>query len=182
MWDGKKRKDDPPTVARLPGVKKATSISVGETHLLIISSLYHPLHPLCVSNNPQKVMQKDKNELDELNEGFAFDDLESSEVLSTGQKEDMISHNVPSLKTLCEKAAMEHMVDPRNAIQLLEIADSLGADYLKKHCEVISFCFSQDLCYNYEFHPLLFSPFPPLPRYAVIQPEFYNWNGEVFNP
>lgn len=138
MCDGKKRKDEPPIATRLPGVKKATSISVGETHLLIVSSLYHPLHQPCI-NNPQKVMQKARSELDELSEGFAFNVLESSEVLPTMEKEDMISHTVPSLKNLCEKAAIEYMVDPRNAIQLLEIADSLGADDLKKHCEVIVF-------------------------------------------
>lgn len=84
-------------------------------------------------------MKKARSELDELSEGFAFDDLESSEVLPTMEKEDMISHNVPSLKDLCEKAAIQYIADPRNAIQLLEIADSLGADNLKKHCEVIIF-------------------------------------------
>lgn len=112
-------------------------MSVGETHLLIVSSLYYPLRH-CI-NNPQKATQKARNDLDELNEGFSFDDLESSEGLPTMEKEDMISHNIPSLKDLCEKAAIQHMVDPRNAIQLLEIADSLGADNLKKHCEVIIF-------------------------------------------
>lgn len=33
MWDGKKRKDEPPLVTRLHGVKRATLVSVGETHL-----------------------------------------------------------------------------------------------------------------------------------------------------
>lgn len=132
MWDGKKRTDEPLIATRLPGVKKATSISVGETHLLTVSSLYHPLRH-CI-NNPQKVTKKARSDLDE---GFSFDDLESSESLPAMEKEDMISHSVPSLKDLCEKAAIQYMVDPRNAIQLLEIADSLGADNLKKHCEVI---------------------------------------------
>lgn len=45
MWDAKKGKDEPPVATRLHGVKRATSVSVGETHLLIISSLYHPLYP-----------------------------------------------------------------------------------------------------------------------------------------
>lgn len=135
LWDGKKRTDEPPIATRLPGVKKATSISVGETHILTVSSLYHPLRH-CI-NNPQKVTKKARSDLDELNEGFSFDDLESSESLPAMEKEDMISRSVPSLKDLCEKAAIQYMVDPRNAIQLLEIADSLGADNLKKHCEVI---------------------------------------------
>lgn len=135
MWDGKKRKDEPPFATRLPGVKKATSVSVGETHLLIVSSLYHPLHPPFISDNPQKAKEKVRIQLDELDEGFIFDDLESNDSLSTVQK-DITSNSVPSLKALCEKAAMEHMVEPRNAIQLLEIAHSLGADDLRKHCEV----------------------------------------------
>lgn len=105
---------------------------------MIVSSLYHPLRP-CI-NNPQRVIQKARSELDELNEGFAFDDLESSEGLPALEK-DIENHNVPSLKDLCEKTAIEYIADPRNSIQLLEIADSLGADNLKKHCEVIIFLF-----------------------------------------
>lgn len=146
MWDGKKGKDAPPMPTRLHGVKKATSVSVGETHLLIVSSLYHPCYLPQIADGSKK--QKVQGELDELCEGFMFDDVEHEDILSHMQKDDSENpalpssriscekQSVPSLKSLCEKVAAEHLVEPRNAIQLLEIADSLGADDLKRHCEV----------------------------------------------
>ena len=134
-WDGKKVKDDPPVATRLHGVKRATSISVGETHLLIIGSLYHPAYPSNVKN-PQKV----KGEVDELDEDFMFNDTESDKILFTTEKDDTVNRPIPSLKSLCEKVAAESLVEPRNAIQVLEIAESLGADDLRKHCEVFSHC------------------------------------------
>ncbi|KAL3535977.1 hypothetical protein ACH5RR_004438 [Cinchona calisaya] len=137
MWDGKKRKDEPPIASRLHGVKKATSVSVGEAHLLIISSLYHPTYPPKITNVPQKVEEEVKNETDDFDEGFIFNDMEPEVVLSIDQKEDIVK-TVPSLKTLCEKVAIEYLLEPRSAIQLLEIADSLGADDLRKHCEEIA--------------------------------------------
>lgn len=146
MWDGKKGKDDPPTPTRLHGVKKATSVSVGETHLMIVSSLYHPCYLPTIAENRHNMKVQD--ELDEFHEGFMFDDADSEDALSNMQKDETGNpsltglrnfsgkRSVPSLKSLCEKTAAEHLVEPRNAIQLLEIADALGADDLKKHCEV----------------------------------------------
>lgn len=135
MWDGKKRKDELPILTRLHGLKKATSVSVGETHLLIVSSLYHPLFHTHKVGSSQKVNQKVKNEADDFDEGFVFDDLEFEDVSSTDLKEEIVE-SVPSLKTLCERVAIEHLLEPRNSLQLLEIADALGADDLRKHCEV----------------------------------------------
>lgn len=148
MWDGKKGKVSPPSLTRLHGVKKATSVAVGETHLLIVSSLYHPAYLPSIAENIQD--RKIQDELDELHEGFAFDDVEPENNLCNTEKDDFTSSalgslnsserkGVPSLKSLCEKVAAEHLVEPRNALQLLEIADSLGADDLKEHCEV---CFT----------------------------------------
>ncbi|CAI9760915.1 unnamed protein product [Fraxinus pennsylvanica] len=148
MWDGKKGKDAPPALTRLHGVKKATSVSVGETHLLIVTSLYHPGFLPSVVSSAQKLKVQD--ELDELHEGFAFSDLESEEVSSTVENVEItncavpssrnfsVNRTAPSLKSFCEKMAAEHLVEPRNSIQLLEIADSLGADDLRKHCEDIA--------------------------------------------
>ncbi|KAK4414823.1 Inhibitor of Bruton tyrosine kinase [Sesamum alatum] len=148
MWDGKKGKDDPPTPTRLHGVKKATSVSVGETHLLIVSSLYHPCYLPSIAENSQNLKAQD--ELDELREGFMFDDVESEDVIPNMQNDEIGKpllpgvrnfsgkRSVPSLKSLCEKTAAEHLVEPRNVIQLLEIADALGADDLKKHCQEIA--------------------------------------------
>lgn len=145
MWDGKKGKDEPPTPTRLHGVKKATSVSVGETHLLIVSSLYHPGYPPSIADSNEKL--KTQDELQELHEDFVFNDVESEDIVPKVETEDAVNQalpglrnfsekRVPTLKSLCEKMAAEHLVEPRNAIQLLEIADSLGADDLRKHCQV----------------------------------------------
>lgn len=143
MWDAKKAKDIPPHVTRLQGAKKATSVSVGETHLLIMSSLYHPVYPPSAAKSSQKL--KERDELDEFDEGFMFNDIESSKTLIAVDKDDHEQKLVPSLKSLCEKVAAECIVEPRNSLQLLEIADSLGADDLRKHCEVyLADCQSSD--------------------------------------
>lgn len=136
MWDAKNGKDKPPTATRLHGVKKATSVSVGETHLLIVGSLYHPVYPPNEAKIPQNLKSTARDELEELDEEFIFNHMESDKTLSAVHKEDAGSRAVPSLMSLCEKVAAECLVEPRNAIQLLEIADSLEGDDLKKYCEV----------------------------------------------
>lgn len=136
MWDGKKGKNEPPIAARLHGIKKATWVAVGETHLLIVDSLYHPVFPPCVVHSPQKLEKKITCELDELEEDFMFDNMDSDRALSSVKKDDVRCGSTPTLKSLCEKVAADFLVEPRNAMQLLEIADSLGAEDLRKHCEV----------------------------------------------
>ncbi|KAL4323331.1 hypothetical protein GQ457_11G014910 [Hibiscus cannabinus] len=137
MWDGKKSMDKPPVATRLHGVKRATSVSVGETHLLTIVSLYHPVYP---PNMPQSD-HAPKLEFNDDEEGFdeeiLLKDSEPGSMRSSVHKNDSEKKTIPSLKSLCEKAAAECLVEPRNAIQLLEIAASLGADDLRKHCEDI---------------------------------------------
>ncbi|KAL4576829.1 hypothetical protein LXL04_012929 [Taraxacum kok-saghyz] len=137
MWDGKKRKDEPPVMTRLHGIKRATSVSVGETHLLVISSLYHPPYSLNASNTPNSLKKKLSDDLSELDEDFAYnDDIEVKEKTSSADTENEIKQ-IPSLKSLCEKVAADQLVEPRSALQLLEIADSLEAHDLRKHCEEI---------------------------------------------
>ncbi|KAJ6434111.1 hypothetical protein OIU84_017757 [Salix udensis] len=138
MWDGKKGKDEPPAVTRLHGVKKATSVSVGETHLLIVGSLYHPIYPSNDDKSPQKQMVQDGDQIEELEEDIMINDAESNHISSVVEKDDSNQKSIPSLKSLCEKAAAESLVEPRNVIQMLEIADSLGAENLRKHCEDIA--------------------------------------------
>lgn len=137
MWDGKKGKDKPPLVTRLHGVKRATSVSVGETHLLVVGSVYHPTYCPNVAESSRKQKSQVGNETEELDEGFMFDDLQFSHISSAVHDSDFGQRSVPSLKSLCEKVAAESLVEPRNALQMLEIADSLGADDLRKHCEVL---------------------------------------------
>ncbi|XP_050237471.1 uncharacterized protein LOC126687119 isoform X2 [Mercurialis annua] len=138
MWDGKEGKDKRPAVTRLHGVKKGTAISVGETHLLILGSLYHPVYPSGMSDCPQKQNLQVDDEVEEFNEDFMFDDPESNCMPSTIRKDDSEQRSAPSLLSLCEKVAADSLVEPRNAIQMLEIADTLEADNLKKHCEDIA--------------------------------------------
>uniref|UniRef100_A0A2P2L0G2 Uncharacterized protein LOC8282388 n=1 Tax=Rhizophora mucronata TaxID=61149 RepID=A0A2P2L0G2_RHIMU len=138
MWDGKKDKGKTPMVTRLPGVKRATTVSVGETHLLIVGSIYHPPYASDAAKNPQNRKLQAVDEVEELAEDFMFGDTDSSHVSSTAWKDDCRQMPVPSLKNLCENVAAESLVEPRNAIQMLEIANSLGADDLRKHCEDIA--------------------------------------------
>ncbi|XP_020222775.1 uncharacterized protein LOC109805181 isoform X1 [Cajanus cajan] len=137
MWDGKKGKDKPLVATRLHGVKKATSVSVGETHVLIVASLYHPVYPPNMIKNSQELKLNNKDDMEELNEDILFEDMDSSNMISSVQNDTFRQRSIPSLKSLCEKVAAECLVEPRNALQLLEIADSLGADDLKKYCEEI---------------------------------------------
>ncbi|KAK7290657.1 hypothetical protein RIF29_05231 [Crotalaria pallida] len=138
LWDGKKGKDKPLVATRLHGIKKATSVSAGEAHLLIVASLYHPAYPpLNVTENSQKLKLNNRDDLEGLNEDILFEDIESDIMISSIQNDTFGQRSIPSLKSLCEKVAAECLVEPRNAIQLLEIADSLGAGDLKKHCEDI---------------------------------------------
>ncbi|KAK7377830.1 hypothetical protein VNO80_03263 [Phaseolus coccineus] len=136
MWDGKKGKDKPLVATRLHGVKKATSASVGETHLLIVASLYQPVYPPNMIENSQTTLNS-RDDMEELNEDILFEDIDSSKMISSVQNDTSRQRSTPSLKSLCEKVAAECLVEPRNAVQLLEIADSLGADDLKKYCEEI---------------------------------------------
>ncbi|KAJ4826405.1 hypothetical protein Tsubulata_028846 [Turnera subulata] len=138
MWDGKKGKDKPPNLTRLNGVKRATSVSVGETHLLVIGSLYHPMYPSNVTKIPQKPKSQVEDEVEELDDDFMFDEIETRQMSSSSERDNSVQRSAPSLKSLCEKVAAENMVEPRNVIQMLEIADSLGAEDLRKHCEDIA--------------------------------------------
>ncbi|EOA29778.1 hypothetical protein CARUB_v10012869mg [Capsella rubella] len=139
MWDGKNVNDMPPSPSRLHNLKRATTVAVGETHLLVVGSLYHPAYAPTVLGKSQTVQANESREEEdeELDEGFMFNDVESVNVLKSVQHDDPKERTVPSLKSLCEKVAAECIVEPRNAIQLLEIADSLGAEDLKKYCEDI---------------------------------------------
>ncbi|ONK74270.1 uncharacterized protein A4U43_C03F4530 [Asparagus officinalis] len=136
MWDGKKNKDEAPVATRLHGVKRATSVCVGETHMLVVSALYHPTYLPRLSMSKRKPIAEDNRESEQLDEELPFNDVEEDRS-SMIRQNDLTRQSAPSLKSLCEKVAAEFLVEPRNVIQLLEIADSLGADELRKHCEDI---------------------------------------------
>ncbi|XP_050370307.1 uncharacterized protein LOC126788363 isoform X2 [Argentina anserina] len=136
MWDGKNGKDKLPVATRLHGTKRATSVSVGETHLLIIGSLYRPAYTSNEVKDPQKSIIKD--ELEEIDEDLMFNDMCLENASAIIQDDDSSKKAIPSLKSICEKVAAEKLVEPRNAIQMLEIADSLVADDLRKYCEDVA--------------------------------------------
>lgn len=136
MWDGKKYRADVPVATRLHGVKHATSVCVGETHLLVASSLYHPSYPPKVTENHQK-SRAVNDMLEEVNEDLMFDGLQVEVSLQASKVSGSSGTVAPSLKNLCEKAAIDFLVEPRNAIHLLDIADTLEAHELRKHCEVL---------------------------------------------
>ncbi|XP_021715226.1 uncharacterized protein LOC110683186 [Chenopodium quinoa] len=137
MWDGKKAKDKPPEVTRLHGVKRATKVSVGETHLLIVGSTYHPAYPVNAVKDCENLSSAVSDVLGELDEGFMYNDMESDNAKSSLKMENVGDKVVPSLKGLCEKVAAQCLVEPRNALQMLEIADTLEAGDLRKYCEEI---------------------------------------------
>ncbi|KAJ4978414.1 hypothetical protein NE237_009194 [Protea cynaroides] len=134
MWDGRKSTDEPPVTTRLHSVKRVTSVSVGETHMLFVCAIYHPSCEPKLAEKPQEPALEVTDELEELDKYFMFTDMEKTE--NREMTEDGLDNRcVPSLKSLCEKVAVQSLVEPKNAIQLLEIADALGADGLRKHCE-----------------------------------------------
>ncbi|KAJ1265932.1 hypothetical protein BS78_08G111400 [Paspalum vaginatum] len=133
MWDAKKRNDEAPNFTRVHGVKRATSVCAGETHMLVLSSIYHPEYPPKPKIQGIKSMLEWNSGMEELDEDIMFNDVQHNSGI-TGSSGEM-SKGVPSLKSLCEKVAVEYLLEPKNAIQLLEVADSLEAKELKKHCE-----------------------------------------------
>ncbi|KAF6169809.1 hypothetical protein GIB67_034201 [Kingdonia uniflora] len=132
MWDGKKAKEIISVPTRLNCMKHAISVSVGETHLLIVCAFYHPAYLPKLAKSYQKPVVQN---LEEFDEDFVVNDMKSDRMVTTVPKDSTGNWSVPSLKSLCEKVAAESMVEPKNSVQLLEIADSLGADELRKHCE-----------------------------------------------
>ncbi|KAL8129475.1 hypothetical protein V2J09_018630 [Rumex salicifolius] len=158
-WDGKKGKEKPPVVTRLHGIKRATSVSVGETHVLVVSSVYHPAYPLSMTiNSPCSKLRID----DDLDGGFMFSDPEV-EGVSSSVKKDVSYQKIPSLKSLCEQAAAKFLVEPRNAFQLLEIAESLDANDLRRHCEEIV-VHNLDYIFTVSSHAISSAPLDALAR------------------
>ncbi|KAK8957310.1 Ultraviolet-B receptor UVR8 [Platanthera zijinensis] len=135
MWDGKKYKHGTPVITRLPGIKHVTSACVGETHLLAVCALYHPPYIHASILNHQTSITKSSDDIDGSEEELLFADKEPDILEPVMQHKKEVYTRLPTLKSLCEKVAAEFIVEPRNAIQLLEIADSLEAENLRKHCE-----------------------------------------------
>lgn len=135
VWDGEGKADVRPSPVRVHGAKHITKLSVGETHSLAIASLYAPTYSTKPVNELPAV-SKATGEGEESADEDA-DVEEGSETLGAVAPS-RVDEGVPSLKDLCQKVVADSIVEPKNALQLLEFADSLGADHLKRYCEVKS--------------------------------------------
>ncbi|MCO5607570.1 hypothetical protein L7F22_061767 [Adiantum nelumboides] len=134
-WDGEKAKEDmPPAPFRIHGIKHTALISVGENHSLAVAAVYTPS---LQSQESSEVSPQGNRESEDFEEDFEFDEMGSS--FSTRSKPCnellRLPREPPTLKELCENVISQHVVEPKNALQLLEIADSVGAINLRNHCE-----------------------------------------------
>lgn len=152
-WDGEGSKADiRPSPVRVHGAKHVTRLSVGETHSLAVASLYAPTFSTKPVSEPLAVSKA-------IGEGeeSANEDAEAEEEPGTigAAAPNRVDEGVPSLKDLCQKVVTESIVEPKNALQLFEFADSLGADHLKRYCEVNSSHSSVISSIQVKWHPFM---------------------------
>lgn len=133
IWDGENMKgEEPPSIVRVHGIKHASSLSVGENHSLVVASLYVPSYmrkqtvEVTASEEVQGLIDEDGDDMDS-----DEDSLSSFETKST-----KVPCSVPSLKDLCQDVVIESMVETKNVLRVLEIAEAVGADNLRRYCEV----------------------------------------------
>ncbi|CAM6101074.1 unnamed protein product [Calypogeia fissa] len=162
-WDGKNCKADTiPVPVRVHGIKHATQLSVGENHTVAVAALFIPEYPQRAGPEPlssNQSLSKTDEEV-ELSPETEDEDI-SADVLSPRKWQpglDGVSGPVPSLKDLCQRVAAQSVVEPKNALQVLEFADALGADILKGHCKEF---ISRNLDYILTMAPVLFGHIRP---------------------
>lgn len=137
-WDGEKTKVDmPPAPFRIHGIKHAIHVSVGENHSLAVAAVYLPKFPPQSATDLCQPVESLSRDLEDADEDLDFDEMGINfSVKSKSCTEAVrLPCEAPSLKELCENVISQHVVEPKNALQLLEVADSLGASKLRKHCE-----------------------------------------------
>lgn len=139
-WEGKNCKADTiPVPLRVHGMKHATKVSVGENHSVVVAALSVPEYPLSAAGpRPSAATQSFCSFDDEVERSSEMDDDEVLVDVFSPKNADAGSRPLPSLKDLCQRQVAQSIVEPKNALQILEFADSLGADILRGHCEVIS--------------------------------------------
>ncbi|KAJ7539741.1 hypothetical protein O6H91_11G107500 [Diphasiastrum complanatum] len=138
VWDGEKcAGDTAPLPVRIHGIKHATHLSVGDMHSLVVASLYVPSFPPKAVREPSVSTVVPSDQDNETEESLEADDAVSGVEILTVQElgSPILSKCTPSLKDLCQKVVAHCIVEPKNVVQLLEIADSLGADDLRRYCE-----------------------------------------------
>lgn len=156
-WDGHKYKGDAPVLQRIHGIKHVTSVSVGETHFLAVSTNYIPKY------TPKRFEEIHTATKEHCEEDEIEDDDATSNDCQNGSKggecgSDKLEKIVPSLKDLCQKVAAEFLVEPKNVVQLLDIADTLEAEDLRIHCEDLVL---RNLDYILTISPIAFANVSP---------------------
>ncbi|KAL2643085.1 hypothetical protein R1flu_010672 [Riccia fluitans] len=154
-WDGENAKAETvPVPVRVHGIKHATLLSVGENHSVVGAAFVIPDYPPGVQTKSTTPFQRSRSGSDEIDIGSeSEDDRETSSPPHALTDVNLGSRSVPSLKDLCQRVIAQQVVEPKNALQLLEFADSLGADLLRKHCEELVL---RNLDYVLTIAPVLF--------------------------
>lgn len=134
-WDGKEDKEGFPIPQHVHGIKRAISASVGENHFLAVSAVYIPKYPPKCIRDIQMPRKEQCEETDDIEDDNSINDYQN-DIRNNGSEDEIREKCVPSLKDLCQKVAAEFLVEPRTSLQLLDVADTLGAEELRMHCEV----------------------------------------------
>ncbi|KAG6548207.1 hypothetical protein Mapa_010258 [Marchantia paleacea] len=157
IWDGEDAKAETlPIPLRVHGIKHATHLSVGENHSVVGAAFVIPDYPvdICTTSFTQPTRSVEED-IDVDSEG---EDLENFSPRKAAIGFSSVSKSAPSLKNLCQKVIAQQVVEPKNALQLLEFADSLGADLLRRHCEELVL---RNLDYVLTMAPVLFGHVRP---------------------
>ncbi|GBG63273.1 hypothetical protein CBR_g37359 [Chara braunii] len=140
MWDAL-AVDAVPHPVRIPGLHQAVDLSMGESHSIAICTLSIPAYALIehVEGELGDLAQRLDGPGEADSEGdFKFEDA-TQEGLCPGRKVPIFcgGRELPSLKEICEEVIAKTMVEPKNVLLMLELADSLGAHNLKHYCEML---------------------------------------------
>jgi hypothetical protein len=122
-WDG--ARDQKPDPLRIPNLKQTTHIAVGESHSVAVATVWIPPFPL-QNTQPQEVSARDSD--------FAGDENSDEELEGGLGKVVVAAGRVPwqgSLKSLCQREIAHSIVEAKNVLQMVELADALEADELK---------------------------------------------------
>lgn len=134
-WDGEKAKDNTsPVPFRVHSIKRTTLVAVGENHSLAVAAVYTPS---LQAREAVEVCPQAERESDDLEEDLELEEMGMSFPTTSEPRNESsrLPREPPTLKELCENVISQHVVECKNALQLLEVADSIGASKLRKHCE-----------------------------------------------
>ncbi|BBN02425.1 inhibitor of Bruton tyrosine kinase [Marchantia polymorpha subsp. ruderalis] len=159
IWDGEDAKAESlPVPHRVHGIKHATHLSVGENHSVVGAAFVMPDYPVDVCTTSLTSAQPTRSVEEDIDVDSEGEDLENLSPRKAAIGFSSVSKSAPSLKNLCQRVIAQQVVEPKNALQLLEFADSLGADLLRRHCEELVL---RNLDYVLTMAPVLFGHVRP---------------------